>query len=276
MADELQDYLDFAGGVPAGQVRELIAAGVVLAATRWPGEHNKRVALPEKGRSDPYANDRRLLGLADVVQVPDAFSAHERRRAEELAGTDRRIRVALETPDAGFTQVMAGGPDLIRHWNQAPAYAKAVITAALDARRVGAHSPLTRDYLADAAPGHLDDRDVATASPDWLDDALNYATKLLHGATAALTPVPARMGTIAGYQTADYLHQHALYAHHQQPLPDTAWHALIHHHPDDTQRLADNAEHHDRDHEALTLFQQLADRGDEPAAGLCYWPSKDR
>ncbi|MFD5089917.1 hypothetical protein ACFWMR_04910 [Amycolatopsis thailandensis] len=127
--------------MPAGQVRELIAAGVVTVATCWPGEHSKRVALPEGDRPDPYANDRRLLDLADVLHVPDAFSPLERRRAEELAGTDRRIRVALDTSDAGFTQVMAAGPELIRHWSQAPAYAKAVITAALDARRVGATHP---------------------------------------------------------------------------------------------------------------------------------------
>jgi predicted negative regulator of RcsB-dependent stress response len=273
--DELQDYLDHPTGVWAGQVRALIAAGVVLAATCWPGEHSKRVALPEKGRPDQYANDRRLLGLADVVHVPSAFSAHERGRAEELANTDPRVRVALDTPDAGFTQVLAGGPELIRHWEQAPddqCYGKAVITAALDARRVGAHAPLTRDYLADAAPGYLNDREVATAPPDWLENALNYAIKLLHGATAALTPVPAGMGTIAGYQVADYLHQHALHARRRQPLPDIAWRALIrYHHPDDTHRVADNAERRGRDHEALTLSQQLADRGGAVSA---YWLAK--
>ncbi|WP_439381522.1 hypothetical protein [Amycolatopsis lexingtonensis] len=237
--DELQDYLDFAGGVPAGQVRELIAARVVLVATCWPGEHSKRVALPETGRPDPYANDRRLLDLADVLHVPAAFSIQERRRAENLADTDHRVRVALDTPDAGFTQVMAAGPELIRHWSQAPTYAQAVITAALDARRVGAHAPLTHDYLTDAAPGYLNERDVATAPPDWLKNALDYATRLLHGATAPLIPVPAGMGTISGYRVADYLHQHALHARGTEPPPDAAWQALVrHHHPDDTYRLA--------------------------------------
>ncbi|WP_370964726.1 hypothetical protein [Amycolatopsis sp. cg9] len=266
--DELQDYLDFAGGVLAGQVRELIAAGVVLVATCWPGEYSKRVALPEDGRpDDSYANDRRLLDLADVLHVPGQFSTHERRRAEELAGTDRRIRVALDTPDAGFTQVMAAGPELIRHWEQAPAYAKAVITAALDARRVGAHAPLTRDYLADAAPGYLNEREIATAPSDWLDVALNYATRLLHGATATLTPVAAGMGSIAGYHVADYLHQHALHVRRTEHLPDAVWRALVcHHHSDDTSRLASNAQRRGRDHEALTLNQQLADRGGMVAA----------
>ncbi|WP_093976563.1 hypothetical protein [Amycolatopsis alba] len=260
--DELQDYLDFAGGVPAGRVRELIAAGLVLVATCWPGEHSKRVALPEEGRPDRYANDRRLLRLADVLHVPPTFSVHERRRAEDLAGTDRRIRLALDTPDAGFTQVMAAGPELIRHWEQAPAYAKAVITAALDARRVGAHAPLTCGYLEAAAPGYLTGQQQATAPPTWLDEALRYASEQLHGATSALIHAPGGMGQVIGYRVADYLHQHALRVRRFEYLPDAAWHALIdHHHPDDTQRIAENADARGCGHEAVILYRQLADNG---------------
>ncbi|MFC9250003.1 tetratricopeptide repeat protein [Amycolatopsis thailandensis] len=259
--DELQSYLDFHGGVPAGEVRSMIEAGVVLAATCWPGQRTKRVALPALGEPDPYANDRRLLDLADVLTVPDTFSFHERRRAEFLARTDRRIRVALDTPDAGFTQVMAAGPELIRHWEHAPVYAKAVITAALDARRVGAHAPLARDYLEAAAPGYLTNRQQATPPPHWLDDALAYATELLHGATATLCPVAAGMGTITGYRVADYLHQHALRARRTEHLPDTAWHALVrHHHPDDTELLATSAGRRGRSREAIVLHQELIDR----------------
>ncbi|MEV6871577.1 hypothetical protein [Amycolatopsis sp. NPDC051128] len=44
------------------------------------------------------------------------------------------------------------GHELIRHWNQEPTYTKAVITAALDHRRVGDPALLTRDYFADASP----------------------------------------------------------------------------------------------------------------------------
>ncbi|KOV87607.1 tetratricopeptide repeat protein [Nocardia sp. NRRL S-836] len=265
--DELQDYLDDPGGVPVGQIRGFIEAGAVVVATCWPDEHSKRAALPAKDQLNPYANDRRLLDLADTLHVSRTFSTDELRRAEDLAGTDRRIRVALDTSDAGFAQVMAGGPDLIRQWNQAPAYAHAVLTAALDARRVGAHAPLTREYLADAAPGYLEDWQIATAPVDWLDDALIYATALLHGATATLIPVPTGMGRIAGYRVADYLHQHALRERRTEHLPDSAWRALIrHHHSDDTHRLADNAERRGRAHETVAFCQQLADHNDHRAA----------
>ncbi|SFR29098.1 hypothetical protein SAMN04488564_11722 [Lentzea waywayandensis] len=265
--DELQDYLDHPVGVPAGQIRGLLEAGTVLVATCWPDEYRKRTALPALGQPDPYANDRRLLDLADMLHVSDVFSADELRRAEELADTDRRIRVALDTPDAGFTQVMAAGPELIRHWEHAPAYSHAVITAALDARRVGAHAPLTRDYLAVAVPGYLNDRQIATAPSDWLDAALEDATTLLRGATAALAPVSAGMGCTAGFRVADYLHQHALRVRRVEPLPDAAWHALVHHHhPDDTKRLADNAQRRGREHESVALLENLIGRGDRNAA----------
>jgi hypothetical protein len=257
--DELQRYLD---GLPASAVRHLVAAGSVLVATLWPGEYGARTAPRERGRSEGGG----LLDLADVITVPAALSTAERHRAEALAG-DRRIRTALDTPDAGFTQVLAAGPALIHWWENAPDYGGAVITAALDARRVGAHAPVTRDLLAAAAPGYLTAGQQATAPPDWLDRALAYATTPLHGATAALSPVAAGMGTIGGYAVADYLHQHARRARRTVPLPDPAWRALVdHHHPDDTYSLADGAERRGRPAVAAALYRGAADAGDRVAA----------
>ena len=266
--DDLQRYLNQPGGLPAGSVRALVAAGVVVAATVWPDEYSARVASRQSGRPDPYANDREVFGIAEVVAVADRFSAAERRRAEALAA-DRRIRVALDTTDAGFTQVLAAGPDLVRWWEQAPAdqcYGKALITAALDALRAGAVAPLPRDYFAAAAPGYLTPAAQATAAPDWLDQGLAYATTWLHGAAATLTPVPAGMGQIAGYTVADYLHQHALLVRRTTPLPDSAWQALVdHHHPDDTMQLAGNAERRGRSAEAECLYRQAIESGDTSA-----------
>lgn len=264
--DELQDYLDHADGVPAGRVRALIEAGVVLVATCWPAERNKRSALPGHGQPDPYANDRRLLNLAEVLHVPSAFSEHERRRAEDLADSDPRLRVALDTAETGITQVLSGGPELIRRWDEAPAYAKAIITAGLDARRVGAHAPLTREHLKDAAPGYLSEREKATAPTEWLEEALGYATVLLHGATAVLNPVSVDMGRIAGYKVDDYLYQHALGARRTVHLPDAAWRALTsHHHFDDTRRLADSALRRGRIDEAVILLSRVSGSRDDVA-----------
>jgi hypothetical protein len=259
--DELQRYLQAPGGLPAGAVRDLIAAKMVLAGTLWPDEHAKRIELPMTGQGDLCGDDRELLRMGEVINVLEAFSPSERRRAEALADTDRRLRIALDSSDAGFTQVLAAGPELIRRWETAPTpYGKAVITAALDARRVGATAPLTRALLKAAAPAYLTSAQQAAAPKDWLDQALDYATKGLHGSAATLTMVSAGMSRLAGYATADYLYQHARRVRRTTPLPDRAWQALVdHHHPDDTLRLADNADRRMKPQYADVLFRKAAD-----------------
>ncbi|MFJ9782493.1 tetratricopeptide repeat protein [Amycolatopsis sp. NPDC101161] len=267
--DELQRYLDRPGGVSAAVVRRLIEIGVPVVGTIWPEEYFKRVTPPVQGKHDMYAEDRSLLSVADIVHVPDTFSAAEQQRAR-AAASDRRIRAALDASDARFTQFVAAGPELVRWWEDAPprqSYGQAVITAALDARRAGANAPVTRAYLADAARGYLTPKQRSDAPPDWLDQALTYATTLVHGATAALRPVASSSEQSASYVVADFLHQHALGTRRMVSLPDEAWRALIReHHPDDTRRIADYAKSRNRNREAAILYRLLAEKGDIHAA----------
>jgi len=261
--DELQRYLDTPDGLSAGLVRRLIAAGAVLVATIWPNEYARRTGSRMPDQPDTHVNEREVLQLGLSIDVPDTFSVAERRRAQALA-SDQRIRIALGSRDVGFTQVLAAGPELVRWWeNAADPYGKAVITAALDARRVGVQAPITRDFLTAAAPAYLAPVQQASASTDWLDRALAYATTNLHGAASTLAPVPTGMGQISGYTPADYLHQHALDVRRTIHLPGVAWQALVdHHHPDDTGRLADNAERRGQAHAATALYRRAADTGD--------------
>jgi hypothetical protein len=267
--DELQRFLGPSGSVSIGSLRAALTAGVVVVATLWPDEYNPRIRKPSAGQPDPYANDRALLGLAHVLRVPETLSKAERRRAAAL-NTDPRIRIALDSPDAGFTQVLAAGPALITWWETAPdeqCYGKAVITAALDARRVGARAPLARQFLAAAAPTYLTPAQQATAPPDWLDQALTYGTTPLHGAGSTLIPVPTGMGRIGGYTVADYLHQYARRLRRTVALPDQVWQALAdHHHPDDTVVIAGCAERRDKHQHAEFLYRHAADAGNWPAA----------
>ncbi len=268
--DELQNYLDHDAGLPVATIRRLISAGAMVVATLWPVEYVTRTAPRAPGQPDRYANDRQLLGLAEVVQVPGEFSPPERRRAEELAA-DPRIRIALDTSDVGFAQVLAAGPALISRWEQAPCYGKAVITAAMDARRLGATAPLPAEFLAAAAPGYLTSAEQATASEDWFETALTYATMPLHGGTSALTPIPAGMGRIAGYKVSDYLYQHTRPVRDDVHVPETTRQALIlHHHPGDTLLpLTINTERTDHYQEAELLIRQTT-------SGAHNWATKLR
>lgn len=268
--DELQHYLNH-GGLPVGVIRALITEGVVVVGTLWPDEYGTRTAPRTPGQPDPHANDRELLGLAHVIDVPERFSDAERSRARCL-DADQRIRAALDAADAGLTQVLAAGPQLIRWWEHADTadprqcYGKAVITAALDARRLGAQAPLTPAFLTAAAPAYLTSAQQAAAPPDWFEQAVAYASTLLCGAAACLTPVAAAMGQVAGYLTADYLHQHAQRLRRDEPVPDVVWQGLVEHHRGDTLQLAESAERRDRPRYAELLYRRLADAGDWPAA----------
>jgi hypothetical protein len=226
--DELQRYLGVGSSLTAGTVRSLLRAGAVLAATIWSDEYSIRIAPRQPGRGDPHAPDRELLDLAKNFDVADAFTSAENARALELAAVDGRLRRALDSRDGGLTQVLAAGPQLVRWWEQAhDPYAKAIITAAVDARRLGAENPVTTQFLADAVRGSLTPTQRARAPADWLERALDYATTPLHGAASTLSPVDdGTMGRTEGYVAADYLLQHSRRTRQDQLGPPSLWDAL--------------------------------------------------
>jgi hypothetical protein len=270
--DELQRYLNQPGGLPAATMRSLLAAGVAVVGTLWPDEYGPRTALRVPGPDDRYAEDRALLGLARVIELT-TFTPAERRRAEHLAADDGRIRAALNADDAGVTEVLAAGPELVKWWladsvNPGPSYGRAVITAALDAHLVGAAAPLTVEFLNAAVPAYLSSALQATAPEDWFEQAIKYATTPLHGAASCLTPQAAGMGQVGGYITADYLYQHAQHLRRAIELPDLVWQALVdHHHPDDSLWLGYNAERRGQPRRAILFYRRAADAGDPFAAG---------
>ena len=106
-----------------------------------------------------------------------------------------------------------------------------MLTAALDAARLGARAPLSADFLRAAAPGYCTSQQQAEAPQNWFEQALAYATDKLHGAVAALSPAGAGMGQVAGYTVADYLIQHASRERRYAPVPVSTWDAVLSSHP---------------------------------------------
>ena len=74
----------------------------------------------------------------------------------------------------GLTQTLAAAPQLVARWQDAQTasqYAWAVLTAALDAARLGARAPLSADFLRAAAPGYCTSAQQAEApetGSSWL------------------------------------------------------------------------------------------------------------
>ncbi|WP_327034891.1 tetratricopeptide repeat protein [Micromonospora ureilytica] len=246
--DELHNYLGGARGLSAATMRALRKsnASVIVIGTLWPDKYLTYTSLPTDSDDDPYAPERALLRLADVVDVPTALSGHELEHAEAISHTDPRIRTALNSTDFGMTQVLAAAPHLVRRWESAPTpTANAVITAAADARRMGIFQPLTASMLAEAAMGYLSASERAAAQATWFDSAITYATQRLHGATAALSAVADNTGTVTGYVVADYLVQRGSQTRRTAVPPDAFWLACATHVQDPTGhfRLGLAAEH---------------------------------
>ncbi len=271
--DELQRYLDGERGLTGGVVRALLNASdpVVIIGTIWPDRYATYTTLPTPGGADPHAREREVLDLAAGIQIAPEFSPAEQDRARAAAARDPRLQIALNAAEYGLTQTLAAAPQLVAHWEGAQTaapYGWAVLTAALDAGRLGARAPLSADLLRDAAVDYCTSRQQAEAPSNWFEQALAYATFELHGAAAALSPAGAGMGRIAGYTIADYLVQHASRERRYARVPASTWEALVSHigDPADAARLADSARNRLRYRYAISLYRHAADAGEFRAA----------
>ena len=270
--DELQRYLDGEHGLTGAVVRALLSGPhpVVIIGTLWPDRYTTYTAVPKPGSPDPHAREREMLNLAEVVRIGPEFSPAEQARARAAAGRDPRLRIALDE-GCGLTQALAAAPQLVARWEDARTahpYGWAVLTAALDLTRLGARAPLNIDLLRAAAPGYCASNQQAEAPDNWFDEALAYATAKLNGAVAALSPVGAGMGQVAGYTAADYLIQHASGERRYARMPASTWDAAISHlrDPADTARLADSARNRLLYRYAIPLYRQAHDAGDGDTA----------
>jgi hypothetical protein len=155
--NEAQFYLDVADGglgerVAAG-LRELLRdpdrAPVLVLATLWPRFWDTLTARPASG-PDPHAQARELLAGHDIT-VPAEFTPAQ---LDQLARTaDARLALAAAgAPDGQVIQFLAGAPELVARYRNAPPAPKALINAAMDARRLGMGVGLPQGFLAAAAP----------------------------------------------------------------------------------------------------------------------------
>ena len=236
----------------------------MIIGTLWPDRYTAYTTLPAPGGADPHAREREVLDLAEVVRIGPEFSPAEQDRARAAAARDPRLRVALEAAGYGLTQTLAAAPQLVARWEDAQTaspYAWAVLTAALDAARLGARAPLSADFLRAAAPGYCTSQQQAEAPDNWFEQALAYATGKLHGAAAALSPAGAGMGQVAGYTVADYLIQHASRERRSARVPASTWDAVLSHirDPADAARLADSARNRLLYRYAIPLYRHAAD-----------------
>jgi Domain of unknown function (DUF4062) len=255
--NEAQRYLDAGDGLGeqvAAGIRELLRdparAPVLVLATLWPSHWSALTARPPFGL-DPHAQARELL-TGRFVPVPAAFTPYEIRRLAETG--DERLAAAVAGAEGRqVTQFLAGAPELLARYQNAPSAARALINAAMDASRLGMRHALPSAFLEVAAPGYLTDIEYhqLAENGDWLARALDDAAAPCKGVRGALAPDGPRLSrtaafaAVAGYRLADYLDQHGRRARSGQVPPAEFWAAAARFaDPGDVRALADAA--HDR------------------------------
>ena len=249
---ELRQYASTdAGPAVLARLADLLdGEGNLVISTLWPEQWATYTAAlhASRGPFDPAGTVGRLLerlpqltgqnpaeidpARGGVIDVPERFTSAEISAAVSVGNPV--LTEAVETAAIGgqhgqVTQYLAGVPDLLRRY-AGPAdnpYGQAVITAAMDAIRLGHSTPLPAPLLLDAAVGYLTASQRTEDMATWAGNALAWAAEELNGAVRALLPVPPPSGTgVAGYQVADYLEQHGRCTRQDQTSPASLWDAL--------------------------------------------------
>ncbi|GHD76282.1 helix-turn-helix domain-containing protein [Streptomyces goshikiensis] len=309
--NEAQHYFgdSLAGERVAAAVHALLThpgrAPVLVLGTLWPEYERRYAALPAPGQPDPHSRVRELLA-GRTFSVPGSFDADALHAAAALAKEgDQLLADALtRAGDHGqVTQDLAGAPELLRRFEHSTPAAKAVLEAAMDARRLGVGLHLPQTFLVDAATDYLSDSDYAELGDDWVEAAFAELARPVHGKQAPLRraaarptrkppggPAPSAPPMSAGpvFRLSDYLEQHSRTTRIAVCPPASFWHAAHTHltHPDDLSNLADAAltrhrlqwEHHLRNKGAetgrsdavLRLAERRQEEGDFDAAEAIY------
>ena len=178
------------------------------------------------------------------------------------ASDARLVLAARSAPDGEVIQFLAGAPELLARYRNAPPAARALIHTAMDARRLGMGADLPQAFLEAAATGYLTDAECYGLGEDWLEQALVYTAKPAKGVRGPLTrilPRPARSGaresverltdcrysTPGGplYRLADYLDQYGRAHRAGQMPPAEFWSGATTHAPADDQAALGDAAH---------------------------------
>ncbi|MGW5330709.1 hypothetical protein [Streptomyces sp. NPDC004014] len=216
-------------------LRDAARAPILVLGTIWPEYRNKLMAEPVPGDPDPHAQARALLAGHEVT-VPTAFDDAAMHELAAVAQIDSRLAYARErAEERHITQYLAGAPELLARFETAPPGARALVTAAMDARRAGHGLDMPHTFLAAACEGYFTDHEWDLLAEDWLEDAFAYAAQPVRGARGMLTRRRPRRGEPAAegpvYRLADFLEQHGRQTRRLSRIPPSLWESALLHTP---------------------------------------------
>lgn len=243
---------------------------VLVLGTIWPDFWDK---LTEISSEDDCSDTgigaaHQLANLAITIDMPPAFTASELARSSVLIKSDPRLTLARSRAASGrITQFLAGAPHLWRRYEQSEGAARAILHAAMDARRCG-HGPLlSENFLRVAAEGYVDEATWHTLDDDWFASNLAKLLKLHRQLPGPLTRYRARSDQPPPasplYQLADFLHEKGRATREKERPAPSLWAAAAAHSRTDTdmRELAQSA-HRLGTVDCEELYVRAAERGD--------------
>jgi hypothetical protein len=136
-------------------LRDRTRAPVLVVATLWPEFWDRLTTRPAAGQPDLHPQARELLSGRDISVPPVLTAAQQLQLAE--AGDPRLVQAASAAENGQVIQFLAGAPELLARYRNAPPAAAALISAAMDARRLGMGIALPQAFLEATAPQYLTD-----------------------------------------------------------------------------------------------------------------------
>ena len=232
--DEAHQY--FGGSVGSDLIQDIrnlfmSRQSALVVATIWPEELE---------RLEPQIKNE-LNRVAVKIYLPESFSESDLEQARRIAQHDSQIAAVLGGSKFRglLIQALACGPDLVdRYEHGANVYGRAIISAAMDMRRIGVLPPFDQDLLQKAAAGYLDSSARADPPSDWFDTGLKWACTPVRNAVPALDKARYRpgIGVPDGYELADYLDQYGRQNRKTTIIPGELWEALLAHSVDGAER----------------------------------------
>lgn len=278
--NELQQYLapapDSMGQRIAAGLRELLRnpsrAPILILGTLWPSHWHELTRRPEAMQEDLHGQSRRLISGREIA-VPAAFDDIAIVALKYAAVEDPRLADALtHAEDGQVSQYLAGAPLLLDRYRNAPPGARALIHAAIDARRLGHGLALPRSFLTQAAEDYLSNAEWSALPMQWHDEAFAYCAEPCNGVRGPLTRMRTRRtGNVDRdyYRLADYLEQYGRTERIAELPPGSFWNALNEH--DATSELVDlsnSAMDRGLHRQSMVLLKRAAALGDPGAAAM--------
>jgi transcriptional regulator with XRE-family HTH domain len=284
--NEAQHFLDSEGGRGnrvAAALHALLTdpdrRPVLVLGTLWDRYARTYNMPPRPEQKDVHARVRVLLEGREIP-VPSAFdqAALDEAKALAKAGDAQHAHALEHTTDGRLAQTFAGAPELVRRYQTASPGARALLEAAMDARRLGVGVHLPLDFLDEAAEDYLTNDELDALGDDWVAQGLEEAGNPVYGDLAPLRRVRLRrsrdtrdvvdaVGPV--YRLADYLEQHGAYERWMWRPPASFWRAAHRHltDSDDLVRLSNAASDCCRLYWAEQLALRAAEVGDTRALG---------